>query len=82
MAIQRIDKGDVVIFKRGNDEMVGLYRKGKMFGNAVYQRRYGSMVRNIVADLDNIDEWINRESLSEEEFLKLRALIKDNAVAW
>ena len=81
--IERVDRGGIVVFKKGKEEIIGLYRDESNMGNAVYQKWWGDVkVLHIVADLDDISEWINRESLTDDEFEELKRLIEDNAVFW
>ena len=88
--IEKKKKGNVVIFRRVTDlysEYIGLYPKRKIgekeMSNVVYQKWIGNIkASNIGAWIDNVDEWANKEQLTDEEFEKLKDLIMDNVVLW
>jgi len=82
--IIRENREEVVVFKKGgNDvvEVIGLYKR-KGLANAVYQKWKGdrkAIQRTAVID---IEKWIEKEELTEEEFEELKRKIFDNAVLW
>lgn len=76
-----IREDGVIVFRRGN-EMVG-FIKENVFGNVIYQKWWDDVkVRNIVGHLHDVDEWVKKEYLTDEEFDELVDLIEDNAVLW
>ena len=74
--VKRIDKGDTVVFEM-NGEKVILYKRGRFFGNVEYQAGNGS---KIVGHLHNIDFWLEKGSMTVDEFIELRSLVEENVV--
>lgn len=79
--VQKEIKGSAVIFRRGS-EAVALFPKKSKY-NAIYQKWWGDVkVSHIIAELNNVNEWIEKEQLTKEEFEKLIELIRENAIFW